>query len=173
MGPIINPWNGKVVLDGEDSNLRDMILFVENELEKFQLFWNIMDDFDSNVWVLEPQTKSLFDCSPNRYQHCSMHVKINLQIQKVYVNSISWEKPIVEPLRSKLHTNIEAWSDSYTPRKSTAFARHESRRASADLNFHRVWCAIHIEGRKCICWEKEHTCWSRERCVRSPSRFHL
>ena len=140
--------NGKVVLDGgEDSNLRDMIIFVENELEKFQLFWNIMDDFDSNVWVLEPQNPNR--CSTVRRiaikEHCSMHVKINPSNPKgICEFDFMGKASIVEPLRSKLHTNIEAWSDSYTPRENLQRLlgiKFPDPKVSADLNF-QVECGV-------------------------------
>ena len=127
---------------GEDSNLRDMIFFVENELERFQLFWNIMDDFDSNVWVLEPKSKSLFDSSPNRHQRTLfVHVKINPSNQKGYVNSISWEKLPSLSRCSKLHRN-EAWATRITE-KFTALLGMEfpDPKVSADLNF-QVECGV-------------------------------
>ena len=140
--------NGKMVLDGgEDSNLRDMIAFAENELEKYQLFWNIMDDLDSNVWVLEPQnpTRSSTVRRIAIKEHCSMHVKINPSNPKgICEFDFMGKASIVEPLRSKLHNNIEAWSDSYTPRENLQRLlgmEFPDPKVSADVNF-QVECGV-------------------------------
>ena len=39
-----------VIVGNENSSLRDLITLIEKELHRFQIFWDVMDDFDHNVW---------------------------------------------------------------------------------------------------------------------------
>ena len=114
--------NGKVIIVGNDnSSLRDLIDNIEKELNRFQTFWDVMDDFDDNLWVLEPQNPSR-SSNIRRIavqESCSMHVKIDPSNPKrICECDFMGKDSIVEPLRKRLHTNIDQWNYKATPREN-------------------------------------------------------
>ena len=64
-------------------SIRELLIKAEKELSNYQLFWDVMDDFDSHVWVLEPQHPSR-SSRVRRIavqEHCTMHIKFLIQTQ--------------------------------------------------------------------------------------------
>ncbi len=140
--------NEKVVIIGnEASSLRELVTLIEKELHRFQTFWDVMDDFDHNVWVLEPQNPSK-SSNVRRIavqENCSMHVKIDpSNPRRMCECDFMGKDSIVEPLRRKLHTNIDRWNYKSTPRENLEVLlsiRFPDPKIAKDVDF-RIECGV-------------------------------
>lgn len=100
-------------------SIRELLIEAGKELSNYQLFWDVMDDFDSHVWVLEPQHPSR-SSRVRRIavqEHCTMHIKISHTdpMSQCEVEFMGQDK-VVEPLRTKLHARLDSWDIKRYPR---------------------------------------------------------
>ena len=66
------------------SSLRDVLAQFSLFLARFQTFWEVMDDLDTHLWVLEPERPSR-DCALRRFaigNHCSVQLHIDPELPR-------------------------------------------------------------------------------------------
>ncbi|KAF9423182.1 hypothetical protein BGZ94_008363 [Podila epigama] len=105
----------------DGSSLYDAIIQTEKKLDLFQDFWNVMQDFDTNTWVIDPEKPTRTDrvrrCALGK--HCSIQINIDpLSPRMVPETRLFGPAAVVEPLRTKLYNNISLWDETKLPREN-------------------------------------------------------
>ncbi len=99
--------------------LGDAVDQVERQLELYQDFWDVMDDWDTNTWVLEPDYPSR-SATFRRIaigSHCSLHVSIKpLRPRAVCECRFLGSDARVNPIRQQLNARLHLWDRKLTPR---------------------------------------------------------
>jgi E3 ubiquitin-protein ligase FANCL len=108
-------------LPGGGKPIHELMKLGAEEFAKHQTFWDVMDDFDANVWVLEPQNPTRSSCVRRIAveEHCSMHIKISpTNPQSMCECDFMGQDKLVEPLRTRLHSRLNLWDPQLMPRKN-------------------------------------------------------
>jgi len=89
-----------------------IINLCKNELDVYQDIWDIFDDIDNNVWVIEPTYKSR-DILYRRISigsHCSLLITIQLECPRAIPKcEFLGSDSIIQPLRLKMSNNADKW----------------------------------------------------------------
>lgn len=93
----------------------------KEKISKLQEFWDIMEDFDKNTWVLEPE-KPLYSHTMRRIalgSHSSILVEIDpLKPKNIPGFQFLGADSVINPLREKLNHSLDQWSSKDTPRRN-------------------------------------------------------
>ncbi|KAL1529355.1 hypothetical protein AB1Y20_000307 [Prymnesium parvum] len=85
----------------------------KRELQKHQLLWDILDDFDANTWVLEPLHPTR-DCVMRRIAlsgNCSLQISLHVGAPTSLPELLFLGADrILRPLREALNSNLGVWS---------------------------------------------------------------
>lgn len=110
-------------------SIASIITWFQEELERFQKVWDVLDDIDAHCWVLEPE-------SPDRAAltrrvalglHMSLDITVDARLPYSYpsIHFFGPESKIV-PLRDGLHERLGQWNMNHTPRENLQILlRHE------------------------------------------------
>ena len=113
-------WTG--THDGtETKSLKTLLPAILQYIEKFEAFWEMLNDFDENSWVLEP------DPTPGSLSCCSRRValgtysSVHLEFEPLSPYNIPSFRflgidSVIGPLRQKLNENLGKWEYSQLPR---------------------------------------------------------
>eukprot|EP00455_Lapot_gusevi_P000870 TRINITY_DN10370_c0_g1_i1.p1 TRINITY_DN10370_c0_g1~~TRINITY_DN10370_c0_g1_i1.p1 ORF type:complete len:389 (-),score=22.54 TRINITY_DN10370_c0_g1_i1:89-1255(-) len=93
----------------------------QQALDKYQDFWDVCDDFDNHLWVLEPDHPSR-SIALRRFaigNHCSIQVELNpLQPRALCECRFFGADSIIIPLREALNQKLHLWKEDLTPRQN-------------------------------------------------------
>ncbi|KAF9310279.1 hypothetical protein BG003_008738 [Podila horticola] len=103
------------------SSLRDAVRLAEKKLELFQVFWDVMQDFDDKTWVIDPEKPTRSDrmrrCALGK--HCSIQITVDpLSPLSLPESRLFGPPALVEPLRANLHRNTSLWDKTRFPREN-------------------------------------------------------
>ena len=111
--------NGELKWNPNKSSLKDVISCYQQEFSKYQDFFFVMDDFDKNCWVLEPEHPSRSSNTRRilleNYISLQLEIQVNDPHSVVQCNFLGPENEII-PLRDNLNNNIKSWDTKSTPR---------------------------------------------------------
>ena len=113
-------WTG--VHDGTaPKSIKTLLPAIVQHIEKFEVFWEMLSDFDNNAWVLEP------DPTPGSLSCCSRRValgtysSVHLELEPLSPYNIPSFRflgigSVIGPLRQKLNENLSKWEYTQPPR---------------------------------------------------------
>lgn len=104
--------------DGAGRTLLAVARQHRDAVERYQAFWDVMDEFDSRCWVLEPAGPSRAVASRRVAvaRHASLHVEVDpAQPLAVCECRFLGAEAAVGPLRSRLNERLFAWDAAATP----------------------------------------------------------
>lgn len=94
----------------------------ERFLKQYQCFWTIMEDFDNNCWIVEPENPSK-SCTTRRIvlqKSCSVEIEVNPEEPRDICKCRFYGSSIqTDPLREKFESSISkahVWDASSLPR---------------------------------------------------------
>ncbi|OAE22043.1 hypothetical protein AXG93_3719s1230 [Marchantia polymorpha subsp. ruderalis] len=100
-------------LQGE--SLKDIILQYESAIETYQDFWDVMEDVDKRVWVMEPDHPSRADAFRRIALggHCSLSIVVDpLSPRSVPECRFFGSDAVISPLRRRLNSGLRKWDRS-------------------------------------------------------------
>ncbi|KAG0053592.1 hypothetical protein BGZ83_000802 [Gryganskiella cystojenkinii] len=103
----------------QETNLSLAINQAEKQLEIFRPFWDVMQDFDENTWVIDPEKPTRADCMRRCAlgNHCSIQITIDpLSPRNIPDTRLFGPSASIEPLRTKLFQNAGLWDANKLPR---------------------------------------------------------
>ncbi|KAK5829386.1 WD-repeat region-domain-containing protein [Linnemannia elongata] len=105
----------------QGSALQAAIRQAEAQLEIFQEFWDVMQDFDERTWVIDPEKPTRADkmrrCALGN--HCSIQVTVQpLSPRSMPDTRLFGPTASIEPMRTKLYQNAGLWDVKKLPREN-------------------------------------------------------
>ncbi|KAL6064382.1 FA complementation group L, variant 3 [Balamuthia mandrillaris] len=106
--PLVLRWHHKT------SNLSHVLVQFKQALENYQPLWRVMDDFDDNTWVLEPDPGHASYSSTMRRIVTGNHCSLQLNLDPSHPFAVPecrllGPDAIVGPLQQKLNSNLHHW----------------------------------------------------------------
>ncbi|GJJ78050.1 E3 ubiquitin-protein ligase FANCL [Entomortierella parvispora] len=116
-------WEGRgqIFSVAEGVNLTSAVKQAEKQLEIFRPFWDVMQDFDSNSWVIDPERPTKADCMRRCAlgNHCSIQITVDpLLPRNIPETRLFGPVASVEPVRTKLFQNSGLWDITKLPREN-------------------------------------------------------
>lgn len=105
----------------QNTNLSDAVRLFTLELAKYQVFWDVCDDWDRNTWVLEPRHTDR-SCLSRRVvisRSVSVYVLINLtQPRSISPCRFFGPDSTIKELQQLFSANLHTWDDGLHPREN-------------------------------------------------------
>jgi E3 ubiquitin-protein ligase FANCL len=105
----------------EQHKLGPLLDRVQREIKKYDLLWSILEDFDTNTWVVEPEAPTL-SCCMRRIaleNFAFLRIELNpMEPMKVPEFNFLGIDNVVVPFRQKLFANLSSWNNSQFPRQN-------------------------------------------------------
>eukprot|EP00823_Brevimastigomonas_motovehiculus_P008502 TRINITY_DN7800_c0_g1_i1.p1 TRINITY_DN7800_c0_g1~~TRINITY_DN7800_c0_g1_i1.p1 ORF type:complete len:381 (+),score=48.76 TRINITY_DN7800_c0_g1_i1:114-1256(+) len=86
-------------------------------------FWDVMDDWDTNTWVLDPAASNRTRAFTTRRiaigSHCSLQVTVDCKLPRsVCECRFLGTESVVQGLRQKLNAKVQTWNQKQLPRQN-------------------------------------------------------
>mmetsp|Transcript_10494 Transcript_10494/g.12039 ORF Transcript_10494/g.12039 Transcript_10494/m.12039 type:complete len:410 (+) Transcript_10494:130-1359(+) len=95
-----------------EMSLKNLKMAFDGQLQRYQAFWDVLDDIDKNTWVLEPKQsdRSLTHRRIVVGQNCSIHVNISPDNPYAICElDFLGSETIVQPFRNNFNKNVHHW----------------------------------------------------------------
>eukprot|EP01080_Neovahlkampfia_damariscottae_P002977 gene2977-4987_t len=109
-----------IIFNLKFKNLKEVLKKFKEEIEKYQIFWDILQDLDENCWIIEPENP-LYSHTMRRIaigKHSSLLIELNPNFPTSMPDvEFLGSESFINPLRSKLHS-LKNWNSSSNLREN-------------------------------------------------------